>query len=154
MIGIVEVKGTVTDLYNKTVPQAKIVWSDKDGNAVKGADGNTLGVIADNDGKYSIKIPTLNNIPASPYITASMMGMPKETINFVTSMRDIGTADFILGAKTQEEDEVVVVGKCDFKCKARRHWRKHKKAYIIGIISLVLLAVILTVVFATKKNGK
>jgi hypothetical protein len=157
---IITVKGKVTDLYNKPVGQAKVIWTDKDGKPVEGADGKTLGTVADLDGNYQLAIPSLpilgaGLVPASPFITAKAQGFPDETLNFISLKNDQGTTNFILGGNSQTEDEVTVTGEAckTFKCKAKTSWNKHKKAYVGAIVGLVILSLVLVIFSINKKNN-
>jgi hypothetical protein len=158
-MNFITVKGVVTDLYNKPVGQAKLIWTDIDGKPVEGADGKTLGTVADLDGNYQLAIPSMLvagvQVPASPFLTARAQGLPDETLNFIVSMKDQGTANFILGGKTQTEDEVIVTGKAckTFKCRAKISWNKHKKAYVGAIVGLVILSLLLVIFSINKKNN-
>ena len=146
--------GKITDQFGEDVFQAKVFLSDNDGKPVE-YNGDQIATLSDESGNWGLSIPsdlipdTNINVSSAPFITARYMG-EQETIQI---SRENKTIPFILGAKTQEEEEVTVVGCKTLKCKLKRSWTENKKAYLIGIAGLVLLAVLLTIFMLTRKKN-
>jgi len=144
--------GAVTDAYGKVVEGAKVIFSDSKGVPVQ-HNGSPIGTITDASGNWGLQIPSslLRCVGCTPFITARYTGLPSETVSI---SEDVKNVVFILGAKVQEEQEMIVVGQCKtLSCKVKSSFARNKKAYIIGIIGLVLLAVAMTLIFARKKTA-
>ena len=144
--------GKVTDKYGKALVGAKIIFTDQHGvPKITQPDDKVIGTYSEANGYYGIQIPSslFHSEANDVSLTARYSGQPNETISIYGGTPT--EIDFILGAKVQEEDEMTVVACKSFKCKVKKSFAKNKKAYIFGIIGLVLLAVAMTLIFSQKK---
>jgi hypothetical protein len=151
IVNRIRFSGTVTDQFNNKIDGAKIVWSDSKGIPKKHED-KPVGTYSNEFGEWGLQIPSQYfHSESSNFITARSTGQPDEIVEIRHD--NYKNIDLILGAKTQEEDEVFVVACRSLKCKIKRSFAKNKKAYIYGVIGLILLAVAMTLVFSSKRTS-
>jgi hypothetical protein len=145
----IEIKGVTTDQNGNVIP-AKVFATDKDGVPVRAKGGEALYTDSSLDGEFSIVIPAMSiacvtapcpKIPAIPYLTARYGGQ-SETLKI-----DGKEMDFAIGSKSIEAENTVI-----FAPKPESHWEKNKWKYIIGLISLVVMAIVLAIIFKNKEN--
>jgi hypothetical protein len=140
--------GTITDQYRTNLYGAKILLTDRAGTVIKDDNDDPIATTSDDSGKWGIRVPTKYFEYGDLYLTARYSGK-EERLKITPDNLEV---NFIIGAKTQEEEEVTVTACKTFKCKLKKSWEKNKTAYIIGIVSLVILAVILTIVLSTRRK--
>lgn len=144
--------GKITDKFNTPLEGVKLIFSDEKGAPIMVND-QPIGSYSEEDGSWGLRIPSrlfhswANNVS----ITARYNDGSSDTVSIYAGRPT--EINFILGAKTQEEDEVFVVACRSLKCKIKRSFAKNKKAYIYGVIGLILLAVAMTLVFSSKRTS-
>ena len=144
--------GKITDKFNTPLEGVKLIFSDREGNPIMVND-QPIGSYSEENGSWGLRIPSslfhseANNVS----ITARYNDGSIDTVSIYAGKPT--EINFILGAKTQEEDEVFVTACSSFKCKIKQSFANNKKAYIYGIIGLVLLAVAMTLVFSSKQKS-
>jgi hypothetical protein len=163
IINRIRFSGKVTDRWDKNLEGATVVFTDSNGKPVKHED-KSISVVTDSNGEYAIRIPSVLIEPSgsgfeheiiTPHLTAKMSGFPAKK-SMIKNDRDT-EHDFILGSTTQEFEEVVLdppTPPCKTTaCKIKNSFARNKKAYIWGLVALILTAVTLTLIFGVKKRA-
>jgi len=142
--------GTVTDIYRSNLYGAKILLMDEKNIVLKDNAEKPIATESDDKGKWTLDVPSKWFTYGDLYLTARHGGK-EEKLKITPNNLEV---NFIIGVKTQEEKEVTVTGCKTFKCKLKKAWNKNKSTYIYAIVSLIILAIILTIILSTSKSEK
>ena len=145
IVNRIRFSGNITDQFNNKIDGAKIVWSDSKGIPKK-HDDKPVGSYSNEFGEWALQIPSQYfHSEATNFLTARISGQPAETIQIYP--QKYKNIDLILGAKTQQEDEVTVI----YERTLIEKLKANKKKILIGVVIALALAVV-TVLLVRKSK--